>query len=165
MTPAIAALLSIVSALAGLVVGHLLTERRARRGELAVLRLKAYCDFLAAVSRIAAARRTGITSTALEDLAALNDAKARVCVCGDAKVVEALAEFWEAGVTLEREPGIVSFSRLCMLMRESLGLLHREIAHLRFSDILFNLEPSEYSYRVAHPDNYREAKERRDAAQ
>lgn len=165
MTAVAAALLSILSVLIGLLVGHFLTEWRARRVKLFRLRLEAYVDFVNAVSRLAAARRTGVTSSDLDDLAALNNSKARICICGDVHVVEALVDFWEAGGTLERELEIVTFSRLCMRMRESMGLLHREVAPLGISDALFRLEPSEYSYKVENPEKYQEAKLRREAAQ
>jgi hypothetical protein len=54
------------------------------------MRLKAYTDFINAVSRIVSARRKGHTEDELNELAALNDAKTRICICADKGVVEAL---------------------------------------------------------------------------
>lgn len=55
-------------------------------------------------------------------------------------------EFWQCGATLETETEVLAFTRLCMRIRESLGLRHIEI-----SDTLFRLEPSSYSYRQSTP--------------
>ena len=112
------------------------------------MRLKAYGDFLQAASRLVAARRLGKKNDELEELAALNDAKARICVCAEAAVVEALADFWLAGGTLEREQEILAFKRLCVEMRESLGNRRHDVAMLRLSDTLFRLEPSAFSFRA-----------------
>lgn len=148
MSAAFATLLSLVSAVVVAFVAHRLADRRARGNELASMRLKAYGDFLQAASRLIAARRLGKKNDELEELAALNDAKARICVCAEAAVVEALADFWLAGGTLEREEEILAFKRLCVQMRESLGNRRHDVAMLRLSDTLFRLEPSAFSFRT-----------------
>lgn len=112
------------------------------------MRLKAYGDFLQAASRLVAARRLGKKNDEFEELAALNDAKVRICVCADAAVVEAVADFWLAGGTLEREQEILAFKQLCVAMRVSLGNRRNDIAMLRLSDTLFRLEPSAFSFRA-----------------
>jgi len=148
MSAAFATLLSLASAVLVALIGHRLAERRARGDDLANMRLKAYGDFLQAVSRLVAARRLGKKNDELEELAALNDAKSRICVCAEAAVVEALAEFWLAGGTLERESEILAFKRLCLRMRESLGNRRNDITMLRLSETLFHLEPSPFSFRA-----------------
>jgi hypothetical protein len=100
-----AAGLSMLSAVVVALIGHVLAEKRARRMELADLRLKAYSDFMQSASRIMVARRSGEAVSSLEELASLNDAKVRICICGEPSVVKALLAFWEAGGTLERERG------------------------------------------------------------
>ena len=149
MSAIFTALLSLSTAVVVAVVGHLLAERRTRRNELAGLRLKTYSDFLQAVSRLVAARRLGQTDSELHDLTVLNDAKARICVCAEVPVVEALTEFWLSGGTLESESEILAFKRLCTTMRVSIGNRRNDIAMLRFSDTLFRLEPSSFSFRAA----------------
>jgi hypothetical protein len=148
MTASLTALLSIIAALIGAIFGHNLSERKSRNDELAKMRLDAYNDFLRSISQLVTARRTGRTQDESEELAILNDAKARICVCAEAPVVEAMEEFWLQGGTLEKEHEVLAFSRLCRAMRASLGrdLLSPDI---RLSEILFKLEPSTYSYRVA----------------
>lgn len=148
MSAAFATLLSLVSAVIVAIVAHRLADRRARADELASMRLKAYGDFLQAASRLVAARRLGKKNDELDELAALNDAKTRICVCAEVAVVEALAEFWLAGGTLEREQEVLAFKRLCVVMRESLGNRRHDIAMLRLSDTLFRLEPSAFSFRT-----------------
>jgi hypothetical protein len=144
----LAAVISLMSALIVALAGHVLSERRKRHDELIDLRLKAYTDFINSASRLVADRRLGKTQDNPSDLAALNDAKTRICICADPPVVDALAEFWHHGGTLEKEQGILAFTRLCMRIRESLGNKHNDIANHDISDTLFRLEPSPYSFRA-----------------
>lgn len=147
MTITLAAILSLISGLVGTIFGHVLSERKSRNDELAKMRLDAYTDFLKATSLLVSARRSGRTQDAVAELGALNDAKARICVCADAGVVEALESFWLQGGTLEKEQETLAYTQLCRAMRESLGR-NRLAYDIRLSDILFRLEPSTYSYRV-----------------
>ena len=148
MTVALAAFLSVITGLIGALVGHALSERKSRKDELAKLQLDAYLDFIRATSHLVAARRTGRTQDELAERGALNDAKARICVCAGAPVVQALGKFWLQGGTLEKETEILAFTTLCSVMRESLGN-DRLRLDVRLSDILFRLEPSTYSYRAS----------------
>lgn len=141
---------SIISFLTALIVaflGHLLSINRQRRNEIAEMRLKAYVEFINAATRLSASRRIGITTNEIEDLAVLNDAKVRICVCGDKRVIEELTKFWEEGGTLEKEGEVQSFRRLCFKIRESLGCDWKEIATLEISKTLFKLEPSNFSFK------------------
>jgi len=151
MTATLAALLSIITALIGAAFGHSLSERKSRNDELAKMRLDAYTDFLRATSHLVAARRTGCTKDELTELGSLNDAKARICVCADAPVVEALERFWLQGGTLDLEQEILAYTQLCRAMRQSLGR-DKLPFDTRLSDILFKLEPSTYSYRASRAD-------------
>jgi len=146
MTITLVAILTLISGLIGAIFGHILSEKKSRNDELANMRLEAYTDFLKATSLLVSARRSGRTLDEVNELGALNDAKARICVCADARVVEALESFWLQGATLEKEREILAYTRLCRAMRESLG--RDRLSHeLRLSDMLFRLEPSSYSYR------------------
>lgn len=86
----------------------------------------------------------------LDELAALNDAKTRICICAEASVVEALVEFWENGGTLEQESEILAFTRFCMRVRESLGYTRYDIHGLNISKTLFKLQPATYSFKPIH---------------
>lgn len=154
MTALLATLLSIVAGLVGAVLGHSLSERKSRNDELAKLRLDAYTDFLRATSHLVSARRTGRVKDDLVELAALNDAKARICICADAPVVEALEKFWLQGGTLEQEQEILAFTRLCRAMRSSLGR-ERLSLDIKLSSILFKLEPATYSFRTSRANGQR----------
>lgn len=143
-----AALFSLLGVVVGVVLGHIFTEKRSRRDELAKLRLTAYSDYVRATSNLAAARRLGKTDIEFVQLSALNDAKTRICLSANIPVVKALTEFWMAGGTLEREEEVLAFKRLCERMRESLGNEQIGASVLNFSDTLFQLEPSSYSYRA-----------------
>jgi hypothetical protein len=149
MTAILSGLLSLFGALLGVLITHFLSERRKRREELIEQKLKAYSDFINSASRIIAARRLGQTDNDPQELALLNDAKVRICICGDKSVVQALTEFWTHGATLEREPEILAFTRLCMSIRESLGYKRHDIADLKISNTLFRMEPSCFSFRAS----------------
>jgi len=151
MTATLAALLSIITGLIGAVIGHLLSERKSRRDELARMRLDAYGDFIRANSHLVAARRTGRVQDELQELGALNDAKVRICICADAPVVHRLEQFWLQGGTLEKEQEVLAFTQLVREMRTSLGS-DRLGLDIGLSNILFRLEPSTYSYRVSRAD-------------
>lgn len=148
MSVAIASLLSLCSALIVALASHFFAVRKKQHDQLAEARLKAYTDFINSTSRLMAARRTGRTEDELDELAALNDAKTRICLCAEKPVVEALIEFWNAGGTLENELEVINFKNLCLRIRESLGNEWKDIAALPISDTLFKLEPSNYSYRA-----------------
>ena len=148
MDPIIVALLSLSSAVLVAVLGHVLSTRRKQRDELMEMRLKASTDFINAASRLIAARRIGRTEDELNDLAALNDAKVRICICAEPNVVRALAKFWEEGGTLEKEGETLAFTRFCLRIRESLGNA-RDLHDLDLSNTLFRLQPSSYSFKAA----------------
>ena len=148
MTTSLAAILSIITGLVGALIGHLLSERKSRKDDLAKMRLDAYSDFIRLTSHLVSARRIGRVQDDLQELGALNDAKARICICAETPVVDALEKFWLQGGTLEKEQEILAFTNLCRAMRTSLG---RDKLPLdtRLSDIIFKLEPSTYSYRAS----------------
>lgn len=81
------------------------------------------------------------------ELVALNDAKTRICICADAKIVKELMEFWDCGGTLEGKGEVQSFTRLCLRIRESLGNKKHDIRDLHISNLLFKIEPSNFSFR------------------
>jgi hypothetical protein len=143
-----ATLLSLLTGLVGAWTGFLFAQRKSRSDQLAKLRLDAYVDFIKAISHLVSARRLGRTVDDALELGALNEAKARICICAPNEVVEALENFWLQGGTLELEGEVVAFSRLCRAMRGSLGSDARPYAG-RYSDILFRLEPSRFSYRAS----------------
>lgn len=147
MTVVLASSLSLLSAIVVAVSSHLFSLHRKRTDDLAQMRLKAYTDFINAVAQLVSARRIGLSENEFEELVALNDAKIRICICGDSKVVGHLIEFWNAGCTLESESEIIAFTRLCITMRESLGNKPKEIDLPPLSDTLFKLEPSNFSFR------------------
>jgi hypothetical protein len=147
MNSLFAAILPLVGVVLGVVFGHFFTAHRSRHDELAGFRLKAYSDFIAAASQLVAARRMGRTADEIDELAKLNDAKTRICICAEAPVVEALDEFWKNGGTLEREQEIIAFTHLCLRIRESLGNDRHDIARLNISETLFKLQPSTHSYK------------------
>ncbi|MGJ0489623.1 hypothetical protein [Methylobacter sp.] len=163
-SPIFAALLSFMSAVIVAVLGHFFSIKRKRRDELTELRLKAYADFINAASRLVAARRMGRIVDELDELAALNDAKTRICIYADAPVVKALVEFWKHGGTLEGEKEIIAFTRFCMRIRESLGNANSDLQSIDISNTLFKLEPATYSFKHASSHTPSDSAEIQDAS-
>ena len=149
MNPVAVATISFLTAVVVAVVTHLLSNRRKARDELSEMRLRAYADFVSATSRIVAARRIGKTNDEFDDLAALNDAKVRICICAESTVVKALTDFWKNGGTLERESELLAFTRLCTEIRKSLGASEIGLREVEISSTLFELEPSGFSVRAS----------------
>jgi len=147
VSPVITIILSLLSSILAAFLTHYLTLRRKKYDELSEFRIKAYVDFINAVTKLVTARRKGNIEDEVNELAALNDAKTRICICAETKIVKELKEFWEYGGTLERECEVQAFTRLCLHIRESLGNKKYDIHNLHISNILFKLEPSSYSFR------------------
>lgn len=146
-TGLLVAILSGISALVGVAFGHMLSARRSRYDELAALKISAYVDFIRSTAGLVTARRTGRTTDEIAELALLNDAKMRVCICAELSVVERLEKFWLQGGTLEKEQEILAFRALCDEMRISLGR-DRISLKVDLAGIIFKLEPATYSYKA-----------------
>lgn len=137
------AYIAIASSLFGVVIGALLQSYFNRRNQkdtrLDEWRNAAYADFLNAVSAVATAQRHGKRDVVTEQLARLSDAKARLCVYGDASVIHSISEFWRHGATLQTESEILSFTRVCLAIRESAGAVGK-IHSPDVSQLLFSID-------------------------
>ncbi|MGS1079892.1 hypothetical protein [Pseudoxanthomonas beigongshangi] len=151
LTALLVAMLSGLSALSGVALGHILSAKRARQDELASMRMAAYADFVRSTSLLVTARRLGNTEDEIEELARLNDAKTRVLLSADASVLKSLERFWLQGGTLEKEQEILAFRNMCDAMRVSLGK-ERISLQMDLAGVLFKLQPSTYSYKVHRGD-------------
>lgn len=119
-----------------------LTRKNNQNSKLAELQNKAYADFLNSASAIAVAQRAGNRDRVESELAILTDAKARICVYGHSAVVNELAKFIRAGGTLQTESEILSFTRLCIHIRESVGVSSEAVSLPDISQLLFSVEVS-----------------------
>lgn len=119
-----------------------LTRRNNTNSKLAELQNKSYADFLNSASAIAVAQRSGNRSRVETELALLADAKARICVYGHAAVIHELAKFIRAGGTLQTESELLSFTRLCICIRQSVGLGNEVVTLPDISQLLFSVEVS-----------------------
>lgn len=118
------------------------TRKNNINSKLAEQQYKSYADFLNSASAIAVAQRTGDRGRVDAELAILADAKARICVYGHASVVKELATFIRAGGTLQTETELLSFSRLCICIRKSIGLGNEVVTSPDISQLLFSVEVS-----------------------
>lgn len=151
LTALLVAMLSGVSALLGVALGHILSAKRARQDELAAMRMAAYADFVRSTALLFTARRAGRTEDEIEELARLNDAKTRILLSADPAVLKGLERFWLQGGTLEKEQEILAFRNLCDEMRVSLGK-ERVSLQMDLAGVLFKVQPSTYSYKAQRVD-------------
>ena len=79
----------------------------------------------------------------MEELTSLTRAKTRICIFGHPHVIKRLAAFWDLGAKLETESQILAFTRLCMEIREALGVKDKELLHGEVSQLLFDIRASE----------------------
>ncbi len=124
----------------GVFIGAFLTHKNQKINHLSELQNKAYADFLNAASSIAVAQRLGNRDKVSGDLANLADAKSRICVYGESKVIHELAEFIRYGGTLQTEPEILSFTRLCVAIRDSVGMKKSDLYSSDISQLLFSVD-------------------------
>jgi len=138
--------IAIIGSLLGVILGAFLTSYFSRRNQqdsrLSEWRNTAYADFLNATSLVATAQRHGKRDIVSEQLARLSDAKARICVYGDPKVINALAEFWRHGATLQTEFDLLAFKRVCLAIRESVGV-QTNLDSSDISQLLFSIDVSD----------------------
>jgi hypothetical protein len=141
---------SFISAIVAAFFAHYFATSRMKRDDLSKFRMAAYTDFISASSKLAVLRRLGDTDSDIDILAALNDAKNRIIMCGSKQSVEALNEFWLLGGTLEGERELIAFRHLSQVIRSEFGYKSHDLHSLDISNTMFKLEPSNYSFRASN---------------
>ena len=114
-TPFLTALLPLVGVVIGAGLHYLFSRSGERLKQLEASRSQAYVDYLRCVAQIAKARDDQKTRGEL--LAALADAKTRVCMYGSIKVIRALADFEKGGSVLTAPDSIQRFLEICHEVR------------------------------------------------
>lgn len=140
-------IISILSSILAAFLAHYLATSRMKQADLSKFQIEAYSSFIAASSNLSVTRRLGDRTNDNIDIAELNNAKCKIIACGHKEVVEALVLVWKNGSTLEREQEIKAYTALINVIRTSLGHKRHDLWDLEISNILFKLEPSDYSYR------------------
>jgi hypothetical protein len=109
-----AAVLPLIGLVVGAVLQYLFTTAAESRKQLRLLQSQSYVDYLKAVTRAAHAHSPELRRQAVADTA---DAKARISVYGEPKVIFALARFEEIGVVLDNKESQATFVALANAMR------------------------------------------------
>lgn len=137
-------ILAPVTGLFGILVGAFLqayfTRRNQKSNHFSELQNKAYADFLNAASSVAVFQRLGQREKVSDELARLADAKSRICIYGDSTVIKKMAEFFRNGGTLQTESEILSFTRLCLSIRDSVGFKKDRLFSTDISQLLFSVD-------------------------
>ena len=131
---------SLIGVIVGAILQYYLTHISQKDSRLSEWRNTAYADFINAASIVATAQRHGKREVVTEQLGKLSDAKARICVYGDAEVIKDLADFWRHGATLQTESEILAFTRVCLTIRKSLGVPGEMIHSPDISQLLFSVD-------------------------
>lgn len=112
-------------------LGYLFSKRAEEQKHRRTLQSQAYADFIRAVAGMATTKQQLVTNSHKveseqrkemynrlnEGLASLADAKARIVIYGTKPVVEALADFFHHGATLDNEASYQRFVRAIQSMR------------------------------------------------
>ena len=133
-----------ITGLLGIFVGAFLqahfTRKNQKSSHFSELQNRAYADFLNATSNIAVFQRKGQREKVSNELSRLADAKSRICVYGDSIVIKKMAEFFRNGGTLQTESEILSFTRLCLAIRISVGIKKDKLCSTDISQLLFSVD-------------------------
>lgn len=133
-----------VIGLLGVCIGAYLQAHFAKKNygfkNLSEFQNKAYADFLKSASGIAVAQRAGDRDKVTSELSNLADAKARICVYGHSAVIRELAVFMRSGGTLQTESEILSFTKLCITIRDEVGMIKDSVVSTDISQLLFSID-------------------------
>lgn len=114
-------LLPVIGIIVGASLQYFFSKSGERRKQLEALKTQAYVDYLRSAAQIGHLGRSD-SSKRIEIMAALADAKTRICIYGSAKVIAALASFEKAGPDLNSLNSREKFLAVCIEMRhQSLG--------------------------------------------
>jgi hypothetical protein len=136
----VAPVIGLIGVFLGAYIQSMFARKNQEKNSLAEQRNKAYADFLNAASKIAVAQRLDKRDVVVTELANLADAKSRICVYGNSDVVQKLAVFLRHGGTLQTESEILSFTKLCYSIRESVGLKRSDLKLSDISQLLFSVD-------------------------
>ena len=130
----------ILSLLVGLLLGAILQHwfdiLGDKKKRIQELRAKAYSDFLSAVARVAVAQANENEEAIRLGTSDMIDAKARICVYGEASVAKALADFWNSGGKLDNPDSQEAFLTAVQNMRNP-DLSGREIRKEDIETLLY----------------------------
>ena len=131
------ALIGIVGVLVGAIIQYSLTKRAEQTKHLRELRTSAYVDFIRAVAGIATSGKHNDAARQLEYTILLADAKARIAIYGDTRVVAAAAQFFRGTSALHTPEEMDAFLKIVAAMRSSaagkLALPEADLSQLLFS--------------------------------
>ena len=114
-------LLPVIGVIIGVSLQYFFSKSGERRKQLEASRSEAYVDYLRSVAQIAKVARSDSKKRG-EVLAAVADAKTRICVYGAASVITSLAAFEKGGPVLDSPDSTARFLELCNEMRrQNLG--------------------------------------------
>ena len=108
------ALFGLLGVLAGAVLQYWLNQRAGRQSHFLELKSSAYADYLNSVARVAFAFDDD-RAKALENVTA---AKSRICVFGDARVVNSIVELESTSLDLAKADAQRAFKSLIKVMRK-----------------------------------------------
>ena len=133
---------SLIGVAMGAVLQGFVSRRNQRNNQLTEWRNKAYTDFLNAAALVATLKQQGRSDELVaEQMARLSDAKARICVYGDASVIRQLADFWRRGaVDLRTRAEIRAFIDACLEIRRSIGASTGQVSASDISQLLFKVD-------------------------
>jgi hypothetical protein len=140
----ITVVLPIFTLLLGGFFQHCLTRAAKENERITDLRVKAYCDFIAATAREIYMRQAGMDTLAVRT--ERHDARNRVCIFGSDEVIKALAVYERQGVNEPRANKQNYYLCLCQAMRADMNpgrsTDDRSLRMAMFGRIAENVDPT-----------------------
>jgi hypothetical protein len=137
-----ASLIAIIAGFAGAFLQARLSRKNQEKNRIVELKNKAYVDFLTGVSGIALSQRqrAGNKEKEHDALVKLTNAKSKICIYGESDVIKKLATFAKNDSNLQTESGKLSFTKLYLSMRNSIGMYTNDLDSSDISVILFGVD-------------------------
>jgi predicted negative regulator of RcsB-dependent stress response len=126
-------ILTIIGVIVGALLHFIFTRQNEANKHLQQLRVIAYGDFIKSISAIAHAQKNQ------EHLATLADSKARICLYGHQKVIDAISDFIKHHNDLKSREAQLSFILILKEMRKD-NLKAYDVSDNNFSQLLFSLD-------------------------
>jgi hypothetical protein len=130
----------LVGALAGVTLQHLFARRATDATHFLTLRTNAYIDFIKGIAAATVAQKNRDSQKEQNAIEQITDAKARVCIYGDAQVVDALADFHRGGPVLDTPERMRAFVYVCQAMRQCGSMRGHPVANSQISRLLLSTD-------------------------
>lgn len=117
--PVVTGVFTLLGVAGGALLHFLFSRRAANAANVLEMETSSYCDFVRGVAEIAIARSRGDAQAAKRASALILDAKARMIIYGEERVLRHLAGFWRCGASFGSDSARQHFWSMLQSMRRA----------------------------------------------